>query len=92
MGMVITMFHVCILDDDPAFSAQLHTVLDDYFTDHKLSFEIDVYHSSEECLKALARTETSYQLYFLDILMPGKQAYRLQKIFERPTKLHISSF
>jgi len=65
------MIRICILDDDPMSSNILQQTLTEYLSTHKISFEIDQYEGGEKLLKALFIENETYQIYFLDILMPG---------------------
>ena len=65
------MIRICISDDDPVSSNILQQTLTEYLSTHKISFEIDQYEEGEGLLKALFVEDETYQIYFLDILMPG---------------------
>lgn len=65
------MIRICILDDELTSAKQLHNTLTEYLSTHKISFEIDQYECGNDLLKALFTDKESYQIYFLDILMPG---------------------
>lgn len=65
------MIRICILDDDPVSANQINQTLNEYLSTHKISFEIDQYERGDRLLKALFTENEAYQIYFLDILMPG---------------------
>lgn len=65
------MIRICILDDERSSANELHSTLTEYLSTHKVSFEIDLYERGDDLLKAIFTGSEMYQIYFLDILMPG---------------------
>lgn len=80
------MIRICILDDDISSAKQMHNILTEYLTDHKISFEIDQYERGEHLLNALSNAAAVYQIYFLDILMPGISGIQTAKEIRKHDK------
>lgn len=90
------MIRICVLDDDPVALDKINEILTEYLSTRKVSFDIDQYQCGDDLLKAVFTNHKSYQIYFLDILMPGitgieaaKEIRKLDKsahiIFLHPT-------
>ena len=65
------MIRICVLDDDPVALDKINEILTEYLSTRKVSFDIDQYQCGDDLLKAVFTNHKSYQIYFLDILMPG---------------------
>jgi DNA-binding LytR/AlgR family response regulator len=65
------MIRICVLDDDPVSLDKINEILTEYLSTRKVSFDIDQYQCGDDLLKAVFTNHKSYQIYFLDILMPG---------------------
>lgn len=64
------MINICICDDDPQITRQLTILLNEYSNSHHISFHVDSYNVSEQLISALSNKK-QYQLFILDIIMPG---------------------
>ena len=73
------MIRICILDDDSVCLNELDRLLNQYMTEHKVAFSIDCFGSSDDFLKIMNQGKLSYQLYFLDIVMPGTTGIEIAK-------------
>lgn len=73
------MIRICILDDDVASAKQMQQILTEYLTSHKISFEIDLYERGTSLLNVLSDRKNTYQIYFMDILMPGLSGIQTAK-------------
>ena len=84
------MVNICILDDDRIPAEQLHRVITKFFTQRKVAYTVDLFSEGERLLKTLERAEMHYHIYFLDILMPGKNGIQVaQEIRKKDSEAHI---
>lgn len=80
------MLSFCILDDEPEQTKLLNKMLSDYFTECNVTFETETYHSSELFLERWTRSEKKYHIYFLDVLMPGKNGIQVAREIRKKDK------
>lgn len=64
------MLRIAICDDDRLHSSTLHTLLLTYCEQHSIAAQIMIFHSGFDLLSTVD-DQGPFDLYFLDILMPG---------------------
>lgn len=73
------MLNIAVCDDSPQDLALICQYLKNYQNLHThYEFHVDAYTSADALLKALSRRK-EYEIYFLDILMPGKDGISLAR-------------
>ncbi|MBQ8640464.1 MAG: response regulator transcription factor [Lachnospiraceae bacterium] len=72
------MIGIGVCDDSITFTEEMHRLLCAYEKEHGLDFEIRLYNSAEELLRAMEEKE-SFELLFLDIEMGGMDGITLGK-------------
>lgn len=63
------MINICICDDDNKIITKMKALITQYFNSHNILYSIDSYVNSEVLLNKIKHKE-SYDIYFLDIMMP----------------------
>ena len=79
-----------ICDDDYAISQQVLPVVEQFFLTSGIEGDVEVYNDSEICLDAIS--QTVYDLYILDIVMPGINGIELAKVIREHNKNGIIIF
>ena len=72
------MFEICICDDDIKITEEIEKIILTCAKDMSIPCRIKIYHSAEALLFDFS-SKISYQLYFLDIFMPGTNGMELAK-------------
>lgn len=72
------MFEICICDDDIKITEELEKIILTYAKDMSIPCQIKIYHSAEALLFDFS-SKIRFQLYFLDIFMPGTNGMELAK-------------
>jgi len=80
------MLKLCILDDEPVQTTILNKMLSDYFTEQKMTFEVEIYHSSSDFLDTWNGSANKYHIYFLDVLMPDINGIQVAKEIRKQDK------
>lgn len=84
------MINICVLDDEKEVAEQLHDIIAGYMAECKVGFSVDVYYNGEGLLENLERSEQFYHIFFLDIMMKGKNGIQVAKeIRKRDKTAHI---
>lgn len=85
------MVNVCIIDDDKEMTGQLYGLITEYFKERRIVFTADAYYNGDEFIEALCNTAvTDYHIYFLDIIMQGRNGIQVaREIRKRDRTAHI---
>lgn len=78
------MYRICVCDDDPIFLSHFKDMTDKFFSD-RISVQISTFSAPEE----LMNSDTVYDLYFLDIYMPGITGFEIARKL-REGNLHVA--
>lgn len=84
------MVNICILDDEKELAEELYRMISDYLLNRRVQFTVDTYHSGDSLAETVNRSGSGYHIYFLDILMQGKNGVQTAKeIREKDKNAHI---
>jgi len=76
---VSSLVNICILDDDSTLACHLYNLILKYSSERKLAFTIDIYYNGDSLLDSLYHSDMPYHIYFLDILMQGKNGIQVAR-------------
>lgn len=88
------MIRIMILDDEELYLKKVKTLTEEYFAEKGISCKIDAYQSVEWFL--IGMKEEAYDLYILDVEMPGKNgievAKEIRKLYPEPMIIFITNY
>ena len=88
------MLHIAICDDDPAELAQARTLLDDYLASRALAARVGEFSSGKALLFELDGS-SAFDIYLLDIVMPGMNGIelglRLREVDENGAIIYLTT-
>lgn len=86
----MSVLNICILDDDREFAGKLHSLISEYLSERRVIFQMNLYYNGEYFLDTLCRIDCYYHIYFLDVIMQGKNGVQIAKeIRKRDKTAHI---
>lgn len=82
------MLEIAVCDDTPEENLAVSQYTADFFSKKEINTQIDRFYSAEELLK----TKKLYDLYLLDVLMPGMTGIEIAEILKKTDKHPVIIF